>query len=91
MELFGHVQNGVIIPEGGTLLPEGTTVQISLRPVNGKPETPDAYVEPDWDDLYEEKSPEQWVADFMAWADSHPPVYHFVDDSRESIYEGCGD
>lgn len=31
---------------------------------------------------------EEWVAEFRAWAASHAPVTHFVDDSRESIYEG---
>ena len=29
---------------------------------------------------------EQWSAELHAWAASHPPVSHFVDDSRESIY-----
>jgi hypothetical protein len=37
------------------------------------------------------KSAEEWVAEFMAWVESHPPVTHFVDDSRESIYAGRGE
>ena len=36
-------------------------------------------------------SPDEWIADLKAWSDSHPPVHHFVDDSRESIYEGRGE
>lgn len=28
----------------------------------------------------------QWIRRFRDWAASHPPVNHFVDDSRESIY-----
>jgi Arc/MetJ-type ribon-helix-helix transcriptional regulator len=31
-----------------------------------------------------------WAARFRAWAASHPRIEHFVDDSRESIYEGRG-
>lgn len=31
---------------------------------------------------------EEWVAEFRAWAAGHAAVAHFVDDSRESIYEG---
>ncbi len=36
-------------------------------------------------------TPEQRVAALRAWAESHKPVSHFVDDSRESIYEGRGE
>lgn len=39
----------------------------------------------------EQLSPEEWVADLRAWAASHQPVGHFVDDSRESIYAGRGE
>jgi hypothetical protein len=28
---------------------------------------------------------------FKAWADRHPRVNHIIDDSRESIYAGCGE
>jgi len=38
-----------------------------------------------------EKTAEEWVAEFRAWAASRTPVTHFVDDSRESIYEGRGE
>lgn len=38
-----------------------------------------------------EQTAEEWVAEFRAWAASHAPVTHFVDDSRESIYEGRGE
>ena len=34
-----------------------------------------------------EMSHEEWPARLRAWADGFPPVTHFVDDSRESIYE----
>jgi hypothetical protein len=34
---------------------------------------------------------EQWAAEFQAWVSSHKPVGHFVDDSRESIYDGRGE
>lgn len=37
------------------------------------------------------RSKEQWLREFREWVDSHPPVSHFVDDSRESIYEGRGE
>lgn len=37
------------------------------------------------------KSAEQWIKDLREWAERQPPVAHFVDDSRESIYEGCGE
>jgi predicted transcriptional regulator len=36
-------------------------------------------------------SREQWLAEFNAWVNSHNPVGHFVDDSRESIYAGRGE
>lgn len=36
-------------------------------------------------------TPEQRIAVWREWVDSHPPVHHFVDDSRESIYEGRGE
>lgn len=32
MEMEGVVQNGVIVPDGETVLPEGTRVRISLAP-----------------------------------------------------------
>lgn len=28
---------------------------------------------------------------FQAWAAKHPQLSHVIDDSRESIYEGCGE
>jgi plasmid stability protein len=34
---------------------------------------------------------EEWTAAWHAWIDSHAPTNHFVDDSRESIYEGRGE
>jgi hypothetical protein len=36
-------------------------------------------------------SPEEWSKAFREWVSSHPTVSHFVDDSRESIYEGRGE
>lgn len=36
-------------------------------------------------------SPEERAAAARAWAESHEPVTHFVDDSRETIYEGRGE
>ena len=36
-------------------------------------------------------SPEEWVKALREWAESHPRVEHFVDDSRDSIYEGRGE
>lgn len=32
------------------------------------------------------KSHELWSAELRAWAASHEPTTHFVDDGRESIY-----
>jgi hypothetical protein len=39
----------------------------------------------------EGKTGEELAAEFLAWVESHPPVTHFVDDSRESIYAGRGE
>jgi hypothetical protein len=36
-------------------------------------------------------SPEERSRAIHAWADSHPRVDHYVDDSRESIYAGRGE
>jgi len=38
-----------------------------------------------------DQSAEQWVAEWRAWIASHPRREIKVDDSRESIYEGCGE
>ena len=32
-----------------------------------------------------------WLKSLRAWADSHKPLGHRVDDSRESIYPGTAD
>ena len=39
----------------------------------------------------DQRTPEQRVADFLAWANSHSHITAVADDSRESIYEGCGE
>jgi hypothetical protein len=39
----------------------------------------------------EDLSAEEWVAKFRAWVDSQPRRDVIADDSRESIYEGCGE
>ncbi len=31
---------------------------------------------------------DDWIARLREWSAGHPPVGHFVDDSRESIYDG---
>jgi len=36
-------------------------------------------------------SPDERSKAIHAWADSHPRVDHYVDDSRESIYAGRGE
>lgn len=36
-------------------------------------------------------SANQRAARWLAWVDRHESVAHFVDDSRESIYEGRGE
>ena len=38
-----------------------------------------------------ELSPEEWVREWYAWAASHRRLPFEVDDSRESIYAGCGE
>jgi hypothetical protein len=35
-------------------------------------------------------SPQEKIKALHEWAESHSPVHHFVDDSRESIYFGRG-
>jgi hypothetical protein len=34
---------------------------------------------------------DSWVADMRSWGRTHLPRGHRIDDSRESIYEGCGE
>lgn len=38
-----------------------------------------------------ERPVEEQIAAWEKWCDSHTPVSHFVDDSRESIYAGRGE
>lgn len=39
MELFGHIQNGVVVLDGGATFPEGTRVTVSpIPPQPSKPE-----------------------------------------------------
>jgi hypothetical protein len=38
-----------------------------------------------------QKSAEQWIAELRAWVESRPRRELTMDDSRESIYEGCGE
>ena len=37
------------------------------------------------------QSAEEWVAELRAWAASHPVRQLSMDDSRDAIYEGCGE
>ena len=39
----------------------------------------------------EQKTPQQKVAELLAWANSHAHITAVADDSRESIYAGCGE
>ncbi len=36
-------------------------------------------------------SSEEWVKNLEEWAASHPRLDRVLDDSRESIYAGCGE
>ena len=36
-------------------------------------------------------SAEEWVAAWRAWVSSHPYRELTMDDSRDAIYEGCGE
>jgi hypothetical protein len=38
-----------------------------------------------------DQGPAEWRAQLAAWIGLHPIVDHFVDDSRDSIYEGRGE
>jgi hypothetical protein len=38
-----------------------------------------------------ELSPQEWVQQWRDWAANHPKLPFEVDDSRESIYAGCGE
>lgn len=67
----------------------------------------DEIIQGDWDDLVrrgdlrgrkvrvividEQKVENPWLKSLRAWADSHKPLGHSVDDSRESIYSGTVD
>jgi hypothetical protein len=42
-------------------------------------------------DAGEKKEADPWLRSFRAWVDSHKPLSHVVDDSRESIYTGTMD
>lgn len=35
--------------------------------------------------------PEERAREFLKWAEDHDHITGVVDDSRESIYEGCGE
>jgi hypothetical protein len=37
------------------------------------------------------RTSQQKAADFLAWTASHDQIIAVADDSRESIYEGCGE
>jgi len=41
--------------------------------------------------ILDETSDNPWLKSLQAWADSHKPFGHRVDDSRESIYSGTDD
>lgn len=41
--------------------------------------------------FYETASPDEWVKSFHEWAMSHTALPVVADDSRASIYEGCGE
>ncbi|HZL34285.1 MAG TPA: hypothetical protein VFC78_03180 [Tepidisphaeraceae bacterium] len=67
----------------------------------------DVMIQGNWDDLVarqdlhgrrvriivldEERPDNPWLKSLHAWADSHVPLGHLVDDSRESIYSGTVD
>jgi hypothetical protein len=67
----------------------------------------DEIIQGEWDDLVrrddlhgrkvrvividEESSDNPWLKSLRAWADSHKPVGHLIDDSREGIYSGTVD
>jgi hypothetical protein len=67
----------------------------------------DVMIQGNWDDLVarqdlrgrrvrvtviDEQLPDNpWLKSLHAWADSHKPLGHLVDDSRESIYSGTVD
>jgi hypothetical protein len=67
----------------------------------------DEIIQGDWDDLVknhdlhgrkvrvividEGRTDNPWLKSLHAWADSHKPLGHRVDDSRESIYSGTVD
>jgi hypothetical protein len=36
-------------------------------------------------------TPEEWIADIRNWSESHQHGVTNADDSRESIYDGCGE
>ena len=38
-----------------------------------------------------ELPPDEWIARFRAWAESHPKREVIIDDSRETIYGGRGE
>jgi len=42
-------------------------------------------------DMTAERSAEEWVAEFQAWAASHRSLPQLADDSRESIYADRGE
>jgi hypothetical protein len=78
MSYPGHIENGTVVFDTQVPWPTGT-------PVNVEAVTPNSPNDPS------EESAEEWVAKLYALAASQPICDWFVDDSRESIYEGRGE
>jgi hypothetical protein len=39
MTIFGHVHNGVVVPDSGTAFPEGSRVSVTPLPMPSEPQT----------------------------------------------------
>jgi hypothetical protein len=80
MPIKGVIHGNTIELETTPGLPEGQAVSVILESVAPKCASP-----------ADEKTPQQRVAELLAWADSHSHITAVADDSRESIYEGRGE
>lgn len=93
----GVIHGRTIELDGDSGLSDGQAVSVIVEPLASKKDqgAPETFKRPGevsaGNPPKEEKTPEQKVAEFLAWANSHSHITAIADDSRESIYEGCGE
>jgi hypothetical protein len=61
-----------------------SALQAQLREATGRPKQRSRRTR-------QKLTPEEWIADIRKWSESHDHGVVNADDSRESIYDGCGE